>query len=404
MYASITLGNATLTGAMSGWLLYFYLPPGAPALVPAGLFGLVILASRLIHWPLSAWMEGVMRGRRSVQLRWLVAGAVCMPVLFGLLWSPPQAGESLTNLLYAGLLLVGFNLAAGIQQSAYGALAAGLGETERGMIGNWRMGFLLAGSLLAGLAGPLIQGLGYTRSMWIFAGLSAVFLIVPGLFLRRGAGVIEGQARSNPLAESIEAAWSKPAFRAFALSWGFMWLATTFTFETLPYIVTEICGGSKADSLYLYFAAMLVPLIAYPAVERLAARFGAAAVFRASLLAGAVVAPGLLWVGGSLPLPALAQGVAWIGLEMGCLAGAQSLPGAITAVIGAGDQSAFGDLIDQTASGLALAIIPFFLMLGRSQLDAQGPLGVKLLGPASGLALLAALVVFGWFKSGDTTT
>ena len=177
-----------------------------------------------------------------------------------------------------------------------------------------------------------------------------------------------------------------------------LWLATTFTFETLPYIVTEICRSSKAETIYLYLTALVVPLIAYPAVTRLASRYGARAVFRGSLLAGAVITPGLLLISEHAPLPLLVQGVLWIALQAAGLAGAQALPGAVTAEIDGNDYTIFGNLVDQLASGTALVIIPFFLLLGRSQAEPQGPLGVRLLGLAGGAFLLAAFVVFGKFK------
>jgi MFS family permease len=178
-----------------------------------------------------------------------------------------------------------------------------------------------------------------------------------------------------------------------------MWLATTFTFESLPYIVTEICKSSKADTAYLYFAALVTSLIGYPAVTKLAERYGVKTVFRGSLLAGALVAPGLLLISDSTPIPLLAQGILWMVLQAASLAGAMALPGAVTAEIGEGNQSAFGNLVDQLASGLALAIIPLFLLLGRSQFDSQGPLGVRLLGLAGSLFLLSAFLIFGRYKA-----
>jgi hypothetical protein len=43
---------------------------------------------------------------------------------------------------------------------------------------------------------------------------------------------------------------------------------------------------------------------------------------------------------------------------------------------------------------LASALLPLFLLLGRSNTDPHGPLGVRLLGLASGLAMFAAFLVF----------
>jgi GPH family glycoside/pentoside/hexuronide:cation symporter len=398
-YAMITLGNATLTGVMSGWLLYFYLPPAGEPLVPLALYGVVVFISRAIHVPLTLLINNLSQHTRG-KLSYLTGGALFMPLLFALLWTPPHSNESTFNLLYLFIVLVAFNLASGIHQAAYETLPSGLAVDEKGRaaISSWRMLFLLGGNVLAGFAGPLIENLGYTNAIWIFAAVSAPFLILPGLFLSRQPSEPRPVPEQTSFLDGLKVAWGKPAFRIFALSWGLMWLATTFTFETLPYIVTEICKSGKADTAYLYFAALVTSLIAYPVVTKLTQRYGVKAVFRGSLLAGAIVAPGLMLISERIPIPLLAQGILWMVLQAASLVGAQALPGAITGEIGAGDQSAFGNLIDQLASGMALAIIPLFLLLGRSQFDLHGPLGVRLLGPAGSLFLLTAFLVFGWYK------
>jgi Na+/melibiose symporter-like transporter len=406
VYAIITLGNATLTGVMSGWLIYFYLPPGGNALVPLGLFGLAVLISRVTHILSNILVNRFAPRAASGRLLYMVGGALFMPLLFVLLWLPPHAGPSIWNLVYLFLALVAFNAMTGVHQAPYEALLPTLAirEKERGAVGNWRMGFMLGGNILAGLAGPLIEALGYIQAMWIFAAVAAPFLILPGLVLRRRLMQETQPVKRIPSLDNIKAALGNRAFRVFALSWGLMWLGTTFTFETLPYIVTEICRLSKADTAWFCFSTLAASLVAYPVVRKLAERYGVKSVYRASLLAGAVAMPGLMLVSERIPIPLFAQGLLWIVLQTTCLIGAQALPGAITTEITTGnpDQqgplSAFGDLVDQLSSGLALAIIPFFLLLGRSLSDPLGPLGVRLLGPAGGLFLLASFLVFGHYK------
>ena len=406
IYAVISLGSATLTGVMSGWLLYFYLPPGGNALVPLGLFGLAVLISRISHILINILMNRLAPRAASGRLPYMLGGALCMPLLFVLLWLPPHASPSIWNFVYLLLTLVAFNAATGAHQAPYEALlpALAVGEKERGAVSNWRLGFMLGGNILAGLAGPLIEALGYVQAIWIFAAVSAPFLILPGLFLRRRLKPETRPVERIPFLDNVKTALGNRAFRVFALSWGLMWLGTTFTFETLPYIVTEICRLSKADTAWFYFSTLAVSLITYPVVTKLARRYGVKAVYRASLFAGAVAMSGLILVGEPIPIPLFAQGLIWIVLQTACLIGAHALPGAITAEITAGDPDqqgplyAFGDLVDQLSSGLALAIIPFFLLWGRSVSDPLGPLGIRLLGPAGGLFLLASFWVFGHYK------
>lgn len=400
-YAIITLGNTVLTSVMSGWLIYFYLPPGDNALVPVGLFGIVVLISRISHIAANLLVTRFAPRTTRGWLWHLIGGALFMPALFLLLWLPPQAETSSTNLLHLFATLIAFNVASGLHQAAYRAILPALDAKEQGAIGNWNMAFLLLGGILAALSGPLIQSLNYPQAIGMFALGSAPFLIVPGLVLSRRFGGKDQPLEPAPFFESVRAAWGIPAFRGFAISWGLMWLATTFTFETIPYIVTEICHLSKAEAVYFYLAPLVVSIIAYPLISKLSARYGVKAIYRASLLAGAVAMSGLILISERIPIPLLAQGLIWLSVQTLCLMGAQTSPGAITAEITAGNEAqqnalyAFGNLIDQLFSGLALAIIPFFLVLGNSMAN---PIGIKLLGPLGGLFLLVSFVMFGYYK------
>jgi hypothetical protein len=51
-------------------------------------------------------------------------------------------------------------------------------------------------------------------------------------------------------------------------------------------------------------------------------------------------------------------------------------------------------LLGQLISGLAGAALPLIFLLGRSQSDVNGPLGVRLTGLISGALMLMSLLVF----------
>jgi hypothetical protein len=50
--------------------------------------------------------------------------------------------------------------------------------------------------------------------------------------------------------------------------------------------------------------------------------------------------------------------------------------------------------MEQVSSGGASALLPLFLLLGRSHNDPNGPQGIRLLGFAGGLAMLIAFIVY----------
>ncbi len=409
LYALLTLASSTLWGVLNGWLLYFYLPPSGAARAPAALYGAVMLLARLINMAITlpvGYLSDRTRTHWGRRMPYIYMGAAGMPLFFVLLWLPPRPGESIWNLIYLAVVMVAFNVAYECYQTPYDALLPELfvHEPQRIRVSAWQMGFQLLGAVLSGLAGPLIEAFGYPRAALTYALGVMVTLLVPLLFLRER---VRPQVIPSSLSfrRSLRLALGYRPFRIFTLSWGLFWMASTLILEIMPYIVTEICLGSEGDAAYFYLATVLVSLLCLPLTTALANRLGKRRVFLASLLAGAIVLPGLMWLGAAIPLPLLVQGVGWAALAAAALSAAQVLPSAIAAEITDWDEQrsgqrregmfyAFWGLLDQLASGVGLAIIPFFLMLGRSADSPHGPFGVRLLGVVGGLLLLLAFLVF----------
>jgi GPH family glycoside/pentoside/hexuronide:cation symporter len=413
-YTTITLGSATLWGIISGWLLYFYLPPGEQPLVPIAFYSVVILASKLINIMLGlpvGYLSDHTNSRWGRRLPYVIGGALFLPILFFLLWTPPSTTESLGNLFYLAVVLIAFSAAYEIHQIPYESLLPELAirASDRVLISTWKTGFLLGGNILAGFAGPLIAKLGYASSMGIFAAVVAPILILPGFLLRKRINHKSPPVEKIPFLTSLKTTFANRPFQTFTLSWGLMWTASTFMLGTLPFIVTEVCRLDTADAVYFYLSGILATLIAFPFISRLSARYGMKVVYRGSLLAGAITLPSLLLIGDQIPISLFAQGILWIVLQSISLAGAQILPSAMAAEITDHDEVLTGQrregsfysvwgLLNQVASGLAAGIIPLFLLLGRSRLDPNGPLGVRLLGLAGGVLLLISFLVFGRYN------
>jgi GPH family glycoside/pentoside/hexuronide:cation symporter len=230
-------------------------------------------------------------------------------------------------------------------------------------------------------------------------------LYLPFLTLREQAGrQIDARQRFGFL-QSLQMTLRNRAFLVLSIAGIFFWAATTFVMAVMPYIVTEICRLQVSDAPYFYIAGVLALLACYPVVNWLAGRFGKWNVFAGSLLASAVTMPGLMLIGPWFSISLMAQGIIWVLLQSIAMSGITMLPQTFAAEITDYDEKLTGQrregayysawvLLGQLIGALAGAALPLLFLLGRSQSDVNGPLGVRLTGLIGGVLMLLSLVVF----------
>lgn len=396
---------------MSGWLLYFYLPPEGEGvtLVPATMYGAVTLLIRVVNALLATpvgYLSDRTRSRWGRRLPFIFASALPMLVFFVLLWMPPVHALSTWNLVYLAVMLALYNLAYTLNQIPYTALLPELARTDhhRVRISAWSSSFFILGMVLSALAGPLIDRMGYLGMALVYAGAALPLFYLPCLVLRedpRRWGTLYGSG----FYRSVVLMLRNPAFQVMTAAGALYWGTTALIQGAIPFIVTEVCRLSKSDTLYFYAPALLASLLCYPLITWLSYRFGKWWVFAGSLLASAIVLPGLFFIGERWGISLRAQGIAWITLQAVAMSGVTMLPPAFGAEIAEHDAALTGQyregtyyaawgLLDQVISGAAAAFLPVIFMLGSSQADPRGPLGVRLVGPLSGALMLLSFVIF----------
>ncbi|MGC9468668.1 MAG: MFS transporter [Anaerolineae bacterium] len=411
-YALVSLGSTTLWSILGGWLLYFYLPPdnAGEARVPAALYGVVILSVRVINAvasPPIGYLSDRTRTPWGRRLPFMAASALPMLVFFALIWMPPARGLSAWNLVYlAGLLLL-YNLAYAFNQIPYTALLPEIAVTEhhRVRISGWTAGAFLMGMILGGLAGPLIDRFGYATTAVAYAGFTLPLFYVPFLVLRESETRAKSTCAPLGFREGIQVMMRNRAFQIMTATGICYWGVTTMIQAIIPYLVTEICHLTTAETFDFYVPALVASLLCYPLITSLSHRVGKAKVFSASLLASALVLPGLTIIGNWLPLPLKAQGLIWVTLQAVAMSGITMLPPAFGAEITDFDERLTGQrregtyyatwgFLDQVIQGVAAATLPLILLLGRSRSDPQGPLGVRAVGLLGGTLMLAGFLIF----------
>ncbi len=411
-FSLIQLGTTILWSVNDGWLLYFYMPPAGKGqtLIPVALASLVVLIARvvngLITTPIGYWSDHL-RTRWGRRLPLMFSASLPLVAVFVLFWTPPVKGESIFNLLYLGVIWVLFNVIQALVLIPLGALLPELASTDqhRVRLTMWNAIFQLLGVIVAGLAGFLIGPFGYVKTALIYAAIALPMLYLPYLTLREASNrQIDLKERFGFL-ESLRITLKNRPFLILSATGVCFWSATSFLMTTMPFIVTEICLRDKAEAPYFYLAAIPAMLICYPLINRLARRFGKWRVFAGSMLASAVVLPGLMLIGPWFPIPLMVQGLLWLILQAVALSGVTMLPQAFAAEVTDHDEKLTGQrregayysawtLLGQLVGALAGAALPLLFLLGRSQADPNGPLGIRLTGLIGGGLMLMAFLIF----------
>ena len=411
-YPLAVLGSTTIWSILSGWLLYFYLPPagkGIP-LVPLALYSAVVIVNRVIDAvvnPPIGYLSDHTRSRWGRRLPYMFVSALPMLVCFVLLWTPPVKGESIWNLVYLAVILGLYNIAYSFFHIPYRALLPELALTDRHRvrISAWGAGFQMLAMILASFAGPAFESWGYGKTALVYAVAMLPFFYIPFLILRERPGrQIEVAERLN-IWTSLSVTLRNKPFRIYTVAWALYWGVMTLIPAAIPFIVTEICLLTKSDTFYFYLAGVLVSLACYPLVTWLSARLGKWRVFQGSLLASAIVLSMLLLIGAWFPIPLEVQGIVWVILEAMALSGAIVLLPAFAAEITDHDAKLTGQrregiyyatwgLLDNAVTGMALGLMPLLLLLGRSSSDPHGPLGVRMIGIVGGGMMLVAFLIF----------
>ena len=411
-YALISLGNTALWAMLSGWLLYYYLPPdgSGSALVPAGLYSVVIFIVRTINAfvaPPIGYLSDRTHTRWGRRLPFIFASGLPMLVFFVLLWTPPVGSTSIWNLIYLGIIYLLYNLTYTLNQVPYTALLPEIALTDhhRVRVSAWSSGAFLFGMIVGSLGGPLIDALGYPRTALIYAVAMLPFLYVPLFVLRENPRQRVKATKRLDFHQGIKLMLDNPAFQVLTAAGACSWIVTTLVQSSIPFLVTEICQLSTGDTFLFYIPAILASLLCYPLITWLSKTVGKWYVFAASLLASAIVFPGLMVIGPWIPISLRAQGLIWITLQAVAMSGVTMLLPAFGAEITDYDERLTGQrregtyyaswaFLDQVVQGVAAALLPLILLLGRSRSDPRGPLGVRVVGLLGGLLTLIGFFIF----------
>lgn len=327
IFAVGQFGWSLLAGIISSWMIYYYTDATEGVFgshvttskiwLGLTLFGVITAVGRLfdaVTDPLIAsWSDrsAFKGGRRIPFMRAIALPFAGITVLIFIL---PQTGSVALNdtLLFASLML--FYLFMTIYCTPYNALITELGDTQKNRVNvSTYISFTYILGLSVAYLVPNIAHLfeasmgregGIRMAIGIMAGIAAVAMMVPSLFIQERA-YIKSVPVKTPAFKSLFKSFQNRQFRRFVASDIIYFFAVTLFQTGLAFYITQLMREDAGKTFMLTVIMTLVSLSLYPAVNRLAPRLGKkrliifgffvyAGVFVLTTLSGTGIAWGIL--------------------------------------------------------------------------------------------------------------
>ncbi|WP_019137210.1 MFS transporter [Cellulomonas massiliensis] len=326
-------------GTLPGLVLAYYLTDTLG--VAAGLASLVVTVPKIwdvVIDPFVGARSDASAARTGSRRRYLLAGALSLPLLFAAVFAAPEALVGPAAAAWVVATFVAAATAFSLFQVPYIALPAEIAPdyASRTRLLAPRIAVLALAILAFGAGGPLVRdaagggrpgyavmglvcgvtiGLGMLAAWWGAPRRAVVTAAAPGA----PAVAPRPARRGDALRAGVAAVRELPAFRALLATFVLQALATGAMLAAAQYVATYTLGSQAAVTLL--FAALVAPaLLVMPLATRLAARVGkqralvgASVLFAVAALAllPARTAPGP-WV----YAPVALAGVAYAGMQL----------------------------------------------------------------------------------------
>ncbi len=414
------LGWAILSGVVSNWLLFFYLPSketidaGMPlfitqSIVFAGMtiIGLITAFCRLVDGfidPFIASRSDSLKhplGRRIPFMRW---AALPFGIMTVVVFTLPGTGNEMLNNGLLFVCLVAFYVTLSLYCTPFNALIPELGRTQelRVNLSTYISVTYFLGTATAYLV-PTIAGLfqanvgianAYRITIAILAAVAIICMLVPAFTIDENR-YAETEPSTTSMLESAKKTFINKDFQVFELSDVLYWVAITMFQTGMPYYVTSLMGLDSSWNFILFAAMTGLSLAFYALVNIYAKKLGKKKLvafaffffcltFGVTSICGMFGVPELVW--GFLVAILAAIPMAILGI----------LPQAVLADIAEADAADTGE----NREGMFYAARTFSMTLGQSlamilfsSLATMGATGYRLTAiVATGFCLLGGLV------------
>jgi glycoside/pentoside/hexuronide:cation symporter, GPH family len=406
---SLNLANLVI----SQWLLKLYVPNREEALVPGFVFAAIFLFGRLVDGitePIAGFVSDHHRSRRGRRIPFIMAMTLPAALITFLLWVPPFPGQAhWGNAVWVFVLVQLFFICWSLLANPYMALLPEITSDlkERVNISTFQAVFLMIGTLIFGVMGPIKDALGWAGLGLVTGGLT-IASFVPTLLSIREKPSDAGDAPAVRIRFGMIFEWARTTFhnrpfRYLLASTAVFWFGLNMIILIIPFWAQYVLGRSDRDVVLLMAPLLATNIIFFFVFNYLAKRFGKYPVFLLTLALAALTMP-LLWLVSTAPgADAMFQTQVVMALIGMPVAGIMILPYAILSDVIDHDETLTGRrregiyvgvqaVFQKIAIGISIAVATALMYFGGDAKPTE--LGLKLIAAAAGCSSFIALAIF----------
>ena len=426
LFAVGQLGWAILSGVISNWLVYYYMPSDTmlsqgmkifitQGVVFAGLtvIGVITACGRLLDGfidPFIASKSDSCRHPLGRRIPFMRFAAVPFGVMTVVVFISPVNGESPVNNVALFVSLMLFYITLSLYCTPFNALIPELGKSQEDRINlstyisvTYFIGTAMA-YLVTAIDGVLEPALGavwsFRATVGILAAVAIICMLVPAFGINEKEACGEPVPSTTPMGQSVVRTFKNRNFQVFELSDVLYWVSITMFQTGLPYYITELMGFDDSMT-FVFFALMtVVSLVFYGPVNVMAKRMG-----KKKLVVFAFfffcVAFAVTSACGQFGIPAMVWGVAVAVLAAIPMAVLGILPQAVLADIAEADAIEAGE----HREGMFYAARTFSMTLGQTlamilftSISTAGQMGYRATALVATAFCLVAAVVFSRYQ------
>jgi glycoside/pentoside/hexuronide:cation symporter, GPH family len=419
LYAAGGVGAEALNQSRNVWLVYFYAPPADAdhtTLLRLTVVSVLLFAGKFIEAfddVLIGYWSDRTRSRLGRRIPFILGAAPFWALFAFLLFVPPEGSGTATIALYFFVVLQLFHLTGTLATAPYDALLPEIARSsaDRVSVASYRVYFGIGGAAIGLIgSGLLVDYFGFPAMAASVAALAVIcrYIGIAGVWKR----VDRNQAPATvSLRESMRITFSNQHFLLFVPSMVLFMTGLTMLLGLLPFYVNAILESSNEGTwvALLTGVSILTMAATVPVFTRIAKRTSKRQAYAAAMLCSALAFP-LLALPGLLPgVPLTAQVLGVMVIVGAPVAAVYLFPGPLIADICDHDATLTGmrreatfyggvTLVEKTVGSFAPLLLALVLLLGNS---AENPLGVRLVGPAAGLVVLAGYLIFRFYDLPD---